>query len=429
MRQILIVILIFNFSSIIGQNKSDDPNVRTDHVFNENIKTVQLFREEWNLSYPVISLKGDDKLTLHFDLLTNHAESFYYTFIHCDKDWKETGLFVPDYLDGFEENPVEDYDPSFNTTVSYYHYSLTFPNERIRFKVSGNYIIKVYEQGKADEPAFIKRFIITEDAGKISATAQRPRMAGENYNTHQQVDFKFNYNGLNLNDPFRNIYASVFQNGRWDAGKTNLKADFQGNNELEYSSLSDKSVFPGGNEFRYFDIKSIRYKTEYVRSVDFLVSNYNVYLQPSESREFKPYFYQQDFNGKYVIAFQEGRDPGTDGDYVYVYFTLPGKEIPAGKMYVAGAFNNWNLDKKNLMTYNANDARYECTILMKQGWYNYEYLFLKNGDTDAIRGPFEGNHYETENDYLIVIYYRNPRERYDRVLVTETVNTLNKIRD
>lgn len=428
MRQ-LIIIFLFHSAFTLAQNKISESNVRTDISTAENIKTVQLYRPEWNLSYPVINLNSSDKLVLKFDLLSDQPETFYYRFIHCDKDWNESGLFITDYIEGFEENPVEDYKPSFNTTVDYFHYSLEFPNDRVKFKISGNYIVEIFEPGRSEKQVLERRFIISENAGSITATIQRPRLAGENQNTHQQIDFSYNYTGINLNDPYRNIYATIIQNGRWDIAKTNLKPDFQGDKELKYSSLSDKTIFPGGNEFRYFDIKSIRYKSEYVRSVDFLLSNYNVYLQPSENREYKPYFYHQDFNGNYVIAFQEGRNPDTDADYVYVYFTIPGKEVPGGSIYVSGAFNNWTAGKNNLMRYNVQDSQYEAAILLKQGWYNYEYLFMKNTDNTLIRGPFEGNHYETENDYLLIIYYRNPRERFDRVLISAVENTLNKIRD
>ena len=184
----------------------------------------------------------------------------------------------------------------------------------------------------------------------------------------------------------------------------------------------------GGNEFRYFDIKSIRYQTEYVKRIDYAVPNYNVYLYPSENRESKPYFYWQDFNGKYYIAFQEGHKPDTEADYVNVYFTLPSdQEIRGGEIYVSGGLNNWVFDKTNLMRYNPLTKTYECTMLLKQGWYNYEYVFLKNGETNGTASLFEGSHYETENDYVVLIYYRNPRDRYDRVIGTAIANTLNKL--
>jgi len=427
MRIILIAAYLSSIFSVYGQQSYPESVLHSNHIFNEKIKTVQLYKEGWNLSYPIVKLNSDEKLIFQFDLLDDQAETYYYTFIHCDKDWKRSDIFQGDYLDGYDDNPIEEYEASFNTTVSYYHYKLSFPNERVKLKLSGNYVLFVFKADKPDEPDITQRFIITEDAVRINVSAHRPQMTKDN-NTHQQVDFTVNYTGLDIIDPYRNIYAFILQNGRWDNCKRNLKPDFYGNNEFKYNSLSDRNIFRGGNEYRYFDIKSIRYQTEYVRKIDYIIPNYNVLLYPSEDREFKPYFYWQDFNGKYYIAFQEGRKPEIDADYVYVYFTLPSREIIAGgKMYVSGSLNNWNFNNNNIMTYNFERTEYECTMLLKQGWYNYEYVLLKDGSDDSTATIFEGSHYETENDYIVMIYYRNPRDRYDRVIGSVIANTLNRL--
>jgi hypothetical protein len=405
----------------------DDPSIFTNKVFSNSIKTVQLYKEGWNLSYPVMKLNSNEKLVLHFDLLGNNSETYYYTFIHCDKDWNKSDIFPSTYLDGFQENPIEDYETSFNTTVNYIHYKLTFPNDKVRLNLSGNYIIMVYPAGEPEEPVFTHRFIITEDVAGITIEAHRPGMTAD-FNTRQQIDFTVNYANLKINDPYNDVFGSILQNGRWNNAKTNLKPEFYGNNELKYSALSDKNIFSGGNEYRYFDIKSIRYQSEYVKKIDFLNSGYHVYLSPSENREFKPYFYWQDFNGKYYIAIQEEKNPETDADYVYVYFTLPSKNMPeGGKVYVSGALSNWSFGPDNLMNYNPENQAYECVMLLKQGWYNYEYVFKKEGDESGTASKFEGSHYETENDYTVIIYYRNPRDRYDRVIGTRTANTLNRL--
>jgi virulence-associated protein VagC len=428
-KHILLTLSCINFLPLTGQPDFSDSYIFTNQILNEKIKSVQLYKEGWNLSYPSIKLNSNEKLLLHFDLLEEQPEPYYYTFIHCDKDWKKSDIFSNDFLEGYYENPIEDYEASFNTTVSYYHYRLSFPNDRITLKLSGNYTLIIYPFNKPEDPVLTQRFIVTEDAVKIDVIIHRPQMTN-NYNTHQQVDFTVNYSGLNVIDPYRNIFAYVLQNGRWDNNKRDLKPDIYGNNELKYNSLSDKDIFPGGNEYRYFDIKSIKYQTEKVKRIDFVVPNYNIYLYPSESREFKPYFYMQDFNGKYYIAIQEGRNSDIDADYVYVYFTLPSREkIPGGNIYVAGSLNNWMFDKNNIMSYNQERAEYECTMLLKQGWYNYEYVFLKDGDTDGTATIFEGSHFETENDYTILIYYRNPRDRYDRVIGSVNYNTLNRLSD
>jgi hypothetical protein len=427
MRILLLTVLLSNVFAIHGQESYPDSILCSNHIFNKKIKTVQLYKEGWNLSYPVIKLNGNEKLVLNFDLIDDHAETYYYTFIHCNKDWEKSDIFPNNYLTGYTENPVEEYETSFNTTIGYYHYKLSFPNDKIGITLSGNYILVIYPVDKPGEPAITQRFIVTEDAVKIDITAHRPQMTKDN-NRSQQVDFTVNYTGLSIIDPYRNIYTFILQNGRWDNAKRNLKPDFYGNNELKYNSLSDKNIFQGGNEYRYFDIKSIRYQTEYVKRIDYAAPYYNVYLYPSENREFKPYFYWKDFNGKYFIAFQEGKKPDIDADYVYVYFTLPSKQmIQGGSMYVSGSLNNWSFDQNNLMTYNREREEYECTLLLKQGWYNYEYVFLKDGATNGTATILEGSHYETENDYIVFVYYRNPRERYDRVIGSVIANTLNRM--
>lgn len=412
---------------INGQTTNPESLLFTNHIYDNKIKSVQLYQERWNLSYPILKLHSADKMVFHFDLLDDQAETYSYTFIHCDKDWNRSDIFPNDYTDGFAENQVEDYESSFNTTVKYTHYKITFPNDRVQLKLSGNYILVVSPIDRPDEPSITQRFIVTEDAVKIAADVHRPMISADN-NTQQQVDFTVAYPGLSISDPFRNIYAFILQNGRWDNAKRNLKPDFSGVNELKYNSLSDKNIFQGGNEYRYFDIKSIRYQSEFIRGIDFVNAGYNVYLFPSDSREFKPYFYWQDFNGKYYIAIQEGKKYDIDADYVNVLFTLPTKQfIAGGNIYVSGGLNNWQFDNNNRMIFNADKGEYECSMLLKQGWYNYEYVYLKNGTTDGTASFFEGSHYETENDYSILIYYRNPQDRYDRVVGTTTFNTLNQL--
>jgi hypothetical protein len=426
MKPIFLIILFLSISFPILMASNSDSLVYTNHIFTDRIKTVQLFKEGWNLSYPVMKLRSSDRLVLQFDLMGNEPETYYYSFIHCDKDWKSSGIYPADYLEGFPENQIEEYKPSFNTTVIYYHYKLSFPNDRINIKFSGNYILIIYPAGEQDKPVLTRRFMVTEDVVRLSASAQRPQMTG-NYNTGQQVNFTVNFAGMNIVDPYRDISSFILQNGQWISAKRNLKPDFVGNNELKYNSLSDNNIFPGGNEFRYFDIKSIRFQSEFIRKIDFTGNKYHIFLLPSDNREFKPYFYWQDFNGKYYIAVQEGRDMETEADYVWVYFTLPSKyKITGGNMFVAGALSDWSFDIKSLMTYDPEKAEYQCSMLLKQGWYNYEYIFLKNGDKTAVPSVFEGNHYETENDYLIMVYYRNPRDRYDRIIGSLTVNTAMK---
>ena len=413
--------LPFNGSQASQQDKFEDK------IFDSRLKTVQLYKSGWNLSYPIINSGSNDKLELHFDLLDDQPETYYYSFIHCDKNWRESGIFPGDYLDGFPEDQIEDYRPSFNTKINYYHYKLEFPNERINLRLSGNYIIKVYLQGEPEKPVLTKRFMITEDIAVIRPDVHRPQLT-EYYNTGQQVDFTVSYSRLTVNDPYRDISAFILQNGKWFDAKSDLRPDFVGSNEVRYNSLSTKNIFQGGNEYRYFDLKSIRYQSEYIRKIDFINSSYHAYLLPSENREFKPYFFWQDFNGKYYVAVQEGRNMDTEADYIYVYFTVPSTyEVRGGKFYISGALSNWTFNNENMMTYDPAKAQYQGTMLLKQGWYNYEYIFLKDPSPSFEPSVLEGNHYETENDYLILIYYKNPRDRYDRLVGTKLTSSTNRL--
>ena len=420
------LIILFAFSLHTTSGASESSTVLDNQVNDPRIKTVQLYKEGWNLSFPSIKLNSSDKLELHFDLLADKAETYYYSFIHCSKDWEESDIFPNDYTDGFPENQIEEYRPSFNTTVNYYHYRLIFPNDRISLKLSGNYIIKVFNPENPENPVLSQRFIITEDAAEIQITTHRPQMAGQS-EEGQQVDFNVRFTGTSVNDPYRNIYSFILQNGRWNNAKKNLKPDQIGSNELKYNSLSDKNIFKGGNEFRYFDIRSIRYLSEFVSRIDFSAPYYHVLLKPSESRDGKPYFYWKDFNGRYYINIQEGKNPDIDADYLRVYFTLPSTYPAEGKMYVTGALTGWAFNDNNLMVYNPQKAQYECTMLLKQGWYNYEFVLLKASENEGVASRFEGSHFETENDYTVLVYYRNPRGRYDRLIGSATANTLNRM--
>lgn len=414
-----LVVFLLN-SSLHSQDE-----VMNDRVYNNNIKSVRLHKTEWNLSYPLIDLESDETLILHFDLLGSKIETYYYTFIHCDKDWNESDIYPADYLEGFYENQVDDYKMSFNTTVNYIHYSVSFPNNDVRFKYSGNYIIKVYPVGEDDNPLITKRFMVSEQKARISALPQRPKLASE-YSAGQQIDFDVDYSGLRISDPHRAIFATILQNGRWDMASNNIKPDFLGNNKMIFNDLSGRNIFKGGSEFRYFDIKSLRYHTEYVRAVEHEMGNYHVYLIPSEDRSSSQYFYHQDFNGKYYTAIQEGRDHEIEADYVYVYFTLPSQfPIKNGDVYILGELSDWDLKESNRMRYNTESSRYEATMLLKQGWYNYIYAVKDSEGNTIEERSFESNHFDTENDYLILIYLREPMERYDRLISYKITNTLN----
>jgi hypothetical protein len=242
--------------------------------------------------------------------------------------------------------------------------------------------------------------------------------------THQQPEIVLSTGSLPVTDPYRQVTLTMMQNGRADRTRAGLIPDFVANGRLEYNTLSDKTLMPGGNEFRYFDIKTIRQTRQNVRAIEFVNGLYHAFLLPSDNREFKPYFFNEDFNGKFVVAMEESREPEREADYVWVWFTLPSySEIRGGSVYVTGDFSGWHCTDDNRMTWNALKGCYEASMLLKQGWYNYEYVFIPSGSTAPEGYPFEGSHWETENDYLIITYFRDPATRYDRLTGITLANT------
>jgi hypothetical protein len=388
-----------------------------------NVKSVFFEKDGWRLAYPFVQINSPEQIVLHFDILYGHGESLWYRLEHCDRDWNSSELFTSDFLEGFEENQISDYIPSFNTRPGYTHYSLRLPNEDAQFKISGNYIITVWAPGEPDKPLLKKRFFVTEGTTSAGVMFRRPMKPGTT-ETHQQPEITVLIDKLLVTDPYSQVTITVMQNGRWDKTRSSLKPDFVGNNKLEFNALSDNTLFPGRNEFRYFDIKTIRQTRQNVRAIEFLEGLYHAFLLPSDDREFKQYFFNEDINGKYIIAMEESNTPDSDADYVWVYFTLPlYQELQGGSVYITGALTDWSYGPENRMTWNASRGCYEGSLLLKQGWYNYEYAFLPSGLQVPEGAHFEGDHYETENDYLILTYFRDPRERYDRLTGVTVANT------
>jgi hypothetical protein len=419
---LFIALSIFNLR--VSFSQADE--IFVNSISDQRIKSVQLYREGWNFSNPVIRLGSDEKLILKFDLLSGDPETYIYSFTHCDRNWKESSVFSSAYITGMPENQIEEYKPSFNTRIQYYNYSLVFPNDRVSLALSGNYIIKVWQADDPEKIILTRRFMVSEESAKISASVRRPTIP-QLYETAQQVDLTVNYTGLKIPDPRKDLSVTILQNGQWGNAAVNLEPDIVSNSEIRYTTLSEKNVFAGRAEYRYFDVRSTRYLSEFVRQTDFVGDSYHVFLIPSENREGKPYFYWQDFNGRYYIAVQEGRNMDTDADYLRVYFTLPSMyEYREGKVYIYGALTDYTVNSDCEMMWDEGKRQYQGSLLLKQGWYNYEYIVRGKNTSKLEPGPYENNFYETENEYLILVYYRNPRDRYDRVVATAVVNSSGK---
>ncbi len=362
-------------------NHSSPSTLVNDKFVLSNISTEKRIgatffeKEGWKLIYPEIDFEKQEPLVFRFDIISDMIEGLDYSFVHCNSDWSPSGLSSYEITDGFPANRIEYATPSFNTKVNYVHYKIEFPQAENRFKVSGNYLILIHRPGEEDRPILSRRFIVAERACDLQAYVTKPIISSKS-ETHQQLNITVNVSRLNITDPLNEVKIYAVQNGNWESGAKKMQPDLAGAGEIKISGLTEKNLFPGGNEFRYFDLKSRRYKTEFVRDIVFENGIYQVFLFPSEEREFKPYFYYPDFNGRFIIANQEGFDANTDADYFNVFFTLPVVAgLEEGTVSIEGALTNRETGRGPLMDWNFKDNRYESTMLLKQGWYNYRYSY------------------------------------------------------
>ncbi len=394
-------------------------------IFKDNIKTVNIHREGWKLSYPIIDLNGPVRLLLSFDDISDQIKNYYYKIVLCDADWTPSTLNENEYIEGFLQNQITDYEHSFNTYFRYVHYSLKLPNDDVRFKVAGNYAIIVYEDYNEDDVVFIKRFYVAEKIVDVRASIKRPSLSMYR-DDGQEVDFTINYGSFPIRDPYSEVKVTVLQNGRPDNAITNLKPLYDRSGVLDYDYNSE-NVFMAGNEFRWFDMKSFRYQSPYIKDVEFKQDHYVVDLFPDPLRGGKMYFFEDDLNGRYYIEVQEENNNDTDADYAMVNFTLPMDRLPGNSnVYVMGELTDWVYDDRNKMTYNADSSAYTLTLTLKQGYYNYEYGIISDDSTQASIEETEGNHYETENDYIILVYFHGTTSRYERLIGYQIANSLHQ---
>ncbi len=400
---------------------SDDHGEVREMVLDHSLKTVQLYREGWPLSYPVIKLTGDVPLVLEFDDLSSDQPTFMYRMIHCNADWTPSDLSEQEYLDGYPENEIRSSTPSFNTYTTYLHYRLQIPNEDVRPLLSGNYLLLVYRDGNPDDVVFTKRFMVTEGRVNIEANAHIPDLS-QYRDCCQEVDFTVNHRGLRIDDPFNETRAVIYQNGLWDLGIDAIQPYMVNPGQLIYD-YQEENVFPGGNEFRFFDTKNTRTPTYFVQRIEFLDPYFHFELKAGHNRSNQSYSFNEDINGRYAVEADGSHEPGVDADYVFVHFRLDIPLALEGSVYIAGALTNWQFDDLSRMEYNQEEQAYMKSLLLKQGVYNYRYLFLPAFNEQFDMTEIEGNHSQTSNEYLILFYHRPPGTRYDRLLGHQVVHS------
>ncbi len=425
----LLIILIFLSITAFSQDEENeeyyiDNHLRyEDYVYQDSIKSVKIFREGWELTYPFINLNSNDQVTLLFDDIGHDVRDFSYKIVHCTYNWEPSDLMPMDYLASQTNDYIKDYKFSFNTIVNYTNYRVTIPNNDIQFTISGNYLLIVYEDDDEENLVLTARFSVFEPITNIKANITKANQI-ELRKFNQQVNFVVNVANIDLNDPYQEIKPVVLQNGFWCTAVNDIKPNFQRDKDLVYD-YNDELSFSGGNEFRNFDVKDLKYQSQFIKEIVFENPFYHIKLYNDEPRPFKIYFSEQDINGDYLIKTNYREDSNTEGDYVHVYFTLPyDAPIVDGDLYIFGRLSDGTFTKQNRMIYNYSKKAYQLRLMLKQGYYNYEYVYLKDNEKKPDFAYIEGSHWETENDYQILIYFHGFSSRYDRLVGYETFNTL-----
>jgi hypothetical protein len=399
-----------------------------DAVYSNRIQTVQLYPYGNQLAYPIIRLNSADRLELHFDDLDANVKNYYYTFQLCDADWVPSMLSTFDYINGFSQQRLTQYRNSSIAFTRYTHYQATLPDRNCMPTRSGNYILKVYLNGDTSRLAFTKRMLVVDTKATVAAQIQQP-FNSEIFRTWQKVAFNVNLSEqLNVVNQMQQINVVILQNNRWDNAATKLRPTFFSRGRLEYNTEAD-AVFPSGKEWRWLDLRSFRFLSDRIERANKNSNSTDIFVKPDADRSSQRFNFFRDANGMYTIETTESVNPLWQTDYASVYFTFvpPDKAAYANRdIFIFGRLNNYNIDDSAKMKFNEEKGVYEKTLFLKNGYYDYCYVTVDKNDKNR-KASFEfteGNYWESENTYTILVYYRPLAGRSDELISVAQVNSL-----
>jgi hypothetical protein len=383
-----------------------------------NIKTVTFVQNDQN-TIPIFRL--GDSFEFQFDDLYGTEANYFYTITHCDYDWKPSQLVKNEYLNGFDDQRIQDYSNSLTTLQLYSHYKLAFPNRFTQFRVSGNYVIKILNDDK--EVVFSRKFILYEELVSVPMQVKRPRSLSV-INQKHNIEFSIKSSTINFQSPLQNVKVMLLQNGKFSNAITNIKPQYTIGNDLIYRYDSE-TQFWAGNEFLFFENKDIRAANNNIARIDTNGGIYNSHLYPSQARANSPYTFFPDINGNFIIKNINALRNEIEADYAWVFFTLSAPSYFGKKsIYVNGMFNNFAINEETKMEYNAEKGIYEKALMIKQGFTNFQYVISDaNGNLDE-ENAVDGNFHQTENNYFALVYYRENNQRFDRIIGKGIANSI-----
>lgn len=394
-----------------------------DSTYQNYIHTVRFHNYGDQLTMPLITLNGNEQVELHFDDLQGGVKYYYYTYQLCDHDWLPANLSEFDYLKGFTQMRINNYRNSSLSSTRYTHYQTLLPERNCLPTRSGNYLLKVFLDGDTSKLVFTRRLLVLDNKSIINAQVIQP-FAPEYFHTHQKVRFNVNLNGVNVFTANQDIKVVILQNYRWDNALINITPTFIRGNNLEYNT-EDNSVFPGGKEWRYLDIRDFRLQSDRVQSGEYKKFSTDIYVKPDYGRSEERYVYYHDINGMYLIATTHSINPFWQSDYGTIHFRFdPPNAAPFTDkdIYLFGQLTDYKLTDSLKLHFNSEKSTYETSLLLKEGYYNYSYVAV-NKTNPAAHFEIDGNYYETENTYTILVYYKSFTSRADELIGVSTIDS------
>ena len=397
-----------------------------DHVYSSSIKSIKFSKFGDQVAYPIIALNSSDLLELHFDDLAGGVKNYFYTIVLCNADWKPAQLSYFDYAKGYTQVRISTYRNSAIALTKYTHYQANFPDRSLQPTKSGNYLLKVFVNGDTSKLAFTKRFLVVDQ--KLSMTAQVLQPSNQQqFLTHHRLQFQLDTKNFDVRYPQQQIKIRVLQNMRWDNSLYLTTPTFVRQDQLQYSNENEMTM-PAGKEYRWLNLRSFRLLGDRVQRQENTDMGFELFVKEDMPRLARQYFYYRDLNGLYINETIENINPFWNADYAKVHFRFKppgGLSYPNADLVIMGEMTNYGKDPDAKMVFNTDLGVYETTLFLKQGYYDYQYTLNQYASGREVYDATmtEQNAWETENQYLILVYYRPLGGRYDELVAVRQINS------